>query len=213
MKFGVTEDVKSSVKAPFEVSRQHPFNTAYLIDVVSEEVEFKKGDKANTKQPVLKFTFASPDKTKQHVETYFEVDETDTKYNDKVDWFNQKMKHLYETFVPFKAFGGGNSWAEYFTSIADAFNGTVREDGKEPVHKPIYKNKLVWLYLTYNNRGRLQIGFPNFVEAATDKNKEKPNTLFIKDKDVIDKPIANVSTPKGGHTDGAANDDIPEGWG
>lgn len=213
MELGLGKEVQSTVKAPFGVTKAEPFHKAYLIEVKSEMKTFEKGANAGKAQAILSFTFVSPDKTKKHVETYFPLDASKPTFKDSIGYLNQKIKHLFEAYAVFPDNGigqGSESFEAYYKAIADAFNGVV--EGKEDT--PIYKSKLVWLYLTYNNKGRLQIPFPNFIELVhKDKNEDKPNTLFVKDKDVVDKPAVNTSIAKvAGGSNEPAPDDLPDDW-
>lgn len=221
-KFGITKDTKGGVKAPFPVTSQTPFHQAYLTNVEYTLKKLEKGKDAGKEKGMLVFSFSSPDKTKQHIQSYFELDTTHQKFDKMLDIFNQRIKHIYEAFATLTEEGiGGDAetFRDYMKNIADAFNRPTKKTEGEgddavevEVNNPIYLNKKVWLYLTYNDRGRLEIPFPNFIEIENNNNKTKPLTLFVKDKDVVDKPVSK-STARPGSDVSAGEDDIPEEWG
>lgn len=209
-KFGIGADTKSSISAPFEVTPEKPFNQAFLVSVKSELKKIEKGDDAGKEKATLSFEFLSPDKTKRHVQTYFELNQESEKFQKALEILNQKIKHLYEAFAPFPTNGIGNdlpedaTFADFYDAIALAFNNPSNEE----TPKPIYKGKKCWVLLTYNNKGRLEIGFPNFIELVTTQSNEKPLTLFVKDSDRVAKPVTNAANP----ANTPIADDAPAGW-
>lgn len=198
--FGISTEQKSSNSVNFS---KRGIYKVYLTDVKVEEVG------KDTKFTVLSFNFSDAEGIKSFKHSEFIVDSTDEKFEKKLNGFNSRVKHIFETYIPFPKSGigfGATSFEDYFTKIAESFN-----TGNEGL--PIFKTKegasiLVWIKLAfYNTKGN--IGFPlspNFIEKVKADNQTEAKTLNIDPR--YDKEQVVTTTPqKGIIGDGGAPSD------
>lgn len=207
-KFGITEETKSKNLVPFNVTTQHPINTGLLTKVVLEEV--KKKDETTTH--ALMFYFEDASKERNHRETEWLLDETDAKFNTKLEALQSRIKHIYEEFAPFPKDGIGTGSAnimDFYKAIETAFNKNGKDGGAIFTGVPIYL-KLTWY------KGNLKFPYsPNFIEKIRkdDKGNMKPTNLVINPKyDTMDNDAASSTTPAGGGitADNSFAEDFPQ---
>lgn len=109
---------------------------------------------------------------------------------------NQQFKHIYEVYTGGKAFPAfkAKSYGDFFSKIADIFNGVTRnEAGEEISRKPIYRDAngtpiAVNIKAIYN-KGNIGLGFPNFIERYDPKRPE--HTTFSKSAKEQYEPATN----------------------
>lgn len=184
--FGITKDTKANniaqilVASPVEKSALYPsgwkFPVGNLVNVISNPAKEKKD---GTTVPVLQFVFRDKDK-RQHTHIEWEIETTDAKFSDKVEYMQVRIKHIYTTiFGSFPKEGIGTTattFVEFFNEVANAFNKVTTGEG-ENVQK-VYPKVDVYIKLTYYKKN---LGFPlspNFLERAI---KGKPCKLLTID--------------------------------
>jgi len=213
--FGITSETKSTNNAPLlvatkvENNSQFPsgwkFPIAKLVNVISNP-EFEKKD--GNKVAVLQFIFKDKD-NRQHNHTEWEIESTDTKFKEKKDGLDVRIKHIYTSVFgrfPEKGIGTeATSWGEFFNLVADAFN-TITIGEKEDIKK-VYPTIPLYYKLTYY-KARMNFPLsPNFLEKVV---KDKPcKTLTI--NTTYDKLSPSVSAGGGipGIGGGNSTDDLP----
>lgn len=228
--FGITQETKSTNNVPLltptklndadaatiaEFPSGWKFPTARLVNVVSNP-EFEKKD--GSKAPILSFTFADNDR-RQYTHIEWEVDSSDAKAKEKVDWMNSRIKHIYEAVFgnfPEKGIGtNATNWTEFFNAVAAAFNGVTTRGknaaGEEKTIK-VYTQIPLYYKLTYY-KGNLRFPLaPNFVER---NEPNKPCKILTVDQRYDQ--VENDAKPKGGGipgiggatTGGGGTDDLP----
>jgi len=214
--FGITTDTKATNSAPLLVATktdnkaQFPsgwaFPIAYLVNVVSIP-EFEKKD--GGKVPVLQFIFKDKD-NRQHIHAEWEIETNDSKFAEKIEGLNVRVKHIYTAVFgrfPDKGIGTtASTFAEFFNEIALAFNSiTTGEDDKK---KKVYPSVPLYYKLTYY---KTRLGFPlspNFLEKAVDGTPCKLlaiNTTY----DKLEPYGASKSTGIPGIGNIGSTDDLP----
>lgn len=107
---------------------------------------------------------------------------------DHVEWANDRIQAIYETFGeidPAKGLGkGAKDFAAFAEAIVKAFNGKNKE---------LYINKPIWLKLTAS-KGFLNLPFRNFIQPRV---AGKATTLTLNAKDVVDvrKTVSRGANP------------------
>lgn len=189
-KFGITEETKSKNTVPLKVTSLHPINSVLMTKVAFEDI--KKKDETTTKAIVFYFEDAS--KERSHREAEWILDETDLKFNNKLEAFQSRIKHIYDEFAPFPKDGIGKdalNLEEFYSAIEKAFN-TNGKDGQ-----PIFTNVPCYLKLVYY-KGNLKFPYaPNFIEKIRydDKKNIKLTNLVINPKyDIVDNDAVTSNT-------------------
>lgn len=216
---GVNKDIKAGNETPFPISNEQYYHLAKLEKVVVNTTPTKDGDDSLT----LDFHFASPDDKFSFVHRDYPIKEDDNRADDKYDWQDKRIAHIYNCFKGENAHAEGDGIGHFegeddgwegnklfFEALAKDFNG----DGKKA--KPVYKDEkgepiYFWLKMTYNNKGYLQLPFPNFIQRYVEG---EPCILQKGRKEVFEKPSANIPSAGGGNP--AANitpsSNIPKGF-
>ncbi len=213
--FGITKDTKASNVVPMLPPTKletpnsyfptgYKFPVANLVNVVfNPELETKNGNKT-----VLQFIFKDKE-NRQYTHTEWEIDATDAKFNDKLDWMGQRIKHLYVnifgSFPNEKGIGtNAKNWKDYFKAVKEAFEvPKIEKDGKQIF---AYSQVDLYMKLVYYKKN---LGFPlapNFVQRRV---KDKPCKLAIKPSESIEVSVG--STPSGLPTMGAIGGDVDSG--
>lgn len=215
--FGITKETRSEGTRLFnppirlevgdKQSAQFPnkykFPVGRLVNVVDEP----KYETKNGEQPVIQFVFkGTKGETYTHIE--WSKDPSDPKFKESLEGLNSRVKHILEQVgltMPEGGIGvGATNFQEYFKSIADTFNSqTIEVEGK-PVKK--YYTKLVYIKVTYYKKNLGFPLFPDFIQAATDKDG-KPvvcnltiNPTYDKlEPDTADSSVFNNATGGGGN--------------
>lgn len=214
--FGITSETKASNNAPLLVATevkgnpQFPsgwrFPIARLVNIVSTP-EFEKKDGA--KVAVLQFIFKDKD-GRQHNHTEWEVDDGDTKFKEKKDGLDVRIKHIYTTIFgqfPEKGIGTeATSWGEFFSLTEQAFNNITIGEGDEK--KKVYPTIPLYYKLTYY-KARMNFPLsPNFLERFV---KDKPcKTLTINTTyDKLQPTVSGGGRGIPGVSGGGTIDDLP----
>lgn len=173
--FGVTKETKAVNSAPLLTATkltapdpQYPagykFPVAHLVNVVFNPTLAKKDE---TTVPVLQFIFKDKDQ-RQYTHTEWVIEDTDSKFQDKMDGMNSRIKHIYTSvFEKFPDAGVGTeatSFANFFELVAKAFNNKVTGEGD--TKKKVYPSIPLYYKLTYY---KTRLGFPlspNFLERV-----------------------------------------------
>jgi hypothetical protein len=202
-KFGITKDTKATntvmmlpptklaiADAYFPSGWKFPISN--LVNVVfNPEFEKKDGDKV----PVLQFIFVDKEK-RQYMHTEWTVDSSDTKYNEKLEWQAERIKHIYTAVFgsfPDSTGIGTNAatFAEYFKAVADAFNSVVVDvEGKTT---KVYPTVDLFTKLVYYKKN---LGFPltpNFLQRVV---KGKVCKLTVKPSESVN-PTSGSASPGG----------------
>ena len=192
----------------------YQFPLANLVAVKFDPEKKMKISGVDTTKPVLNFIFKdNKDRVFTHIE--FPLDDDDTKFDDKLDWQRQRVKHIWDEAIGASLFPeegvNGADFAELFKDMADKFNGLPASDGK-----PVYTKTLLYIKCTYN-KDRLQFPlFPNFVQKAKVGDKIVPViTLSINmSKDRIEQTASKpaVAGFGGGASFGAVEGGDPAGY-
>ena len=174
-KFGVTKETKAVNSAPLLVATkletpdpQYPsgykFPIAYLVNVVfNPALEKKDGGTVI----VLQFIFKDTD-NRQYTHVEWEVEDTDAKFDEKLEGMNSRIKHIYTAiFSSFPEEGIGataQNFAEFFEEVAKVFNSQVT--GEAGDLKKVYASVPLYYKLVYY---KTRLGFPlspNFLEKV-----------------------------------------------
>ena len=224
MNFGIDDSVKSSNRVPFTITKEKYIQQAYLDSVTVVDTEVKKGENQGIVK-TLDLKFVAIDGPAEHTEKFWPVDPTGAKAADQLNYFNQKIKHIIECYIPWPSTGvgvGATDWADYFTKIATFFNTASKTtDGTTPSPiflKPDGTKIPVYLYLTYKaNNGNVQIPLPNFIEKAVKVSGGTgylpPKTLTKGRNDLLEQPTKSTGAPNSTITGGVNKDDLPPGFG
>lgn len=177
----VKADLQTSNLKPFKVSKDKPFNIAYLVGVSEALTEKEK--------PMLKFHFVDQDSEQEHIHYEFEIEGDSGKLSAEKKQQAQDfhIAHLYNAFMgdgahakagkngspigtPFEGKEDGKLYQMTEFEFADFFKEVVAafETGKNG--NPVYKTEKgevipAWIKLVYDDRGRIQFPlFGNFFE-------------------------------------------------
>lgn len=186
-KFAITTETKSTNKVLIPTG----ITTAYLTEVkIHERGDAEKGQ--TWKGLMFKFVSTlTPNapvvKEFEHFE--FQIDETDAKFDTKLEAFNSRIKHIYEAFDTFKGIEVTKedaSFLDFMEAIADSFNK------KDEQGKTMFEGKPVNIKIILQGKKDIP-GFPyspNFIERK--RANAEQSILSINPK--YDKLVA---TPKG----------------
>ncbi len=179
-KLGIRKDLEAKAGIPINTAKKltdnNPqFPTGYefpmgrLVNVVFTKDKEVGQDKTPT--PVLAFVFKG-DKDKQFTSMEFPLDFDDAKFDTKLEALQKRLRHIYdETIGTDKFVEGsmdGDTFAELFENVANAFNSQTRTTGEGDEAKTVklYADGLHYLKLVYYQT-RLQFPmFPNFIQKA-----------------------------------------------
>lgn len=251
---GVDEGTRLSSFVPFNINGTYerylakeissPFSVGKLVSVehvtsVKKEavlldgVTLEKGIKPTPEQvtpssvqQTLVFKFESLDGVESHIETLWDLDPKDAKYDNKEKMISQKYGQVFEAYM------GANtakdylsvaqilakekpSWAAYFAGIARIFN-TAKEGGpiflEEGAPIPV-RLKLVRNRGNTKNPNSITLPLGNFIEKIVKGAKSSVLSLNADDEfHIIEKPkAANVLGNAGGGF-GAIKTVKEEGW-
>ncbi len=193
MNFGITADLKSNNNTPFIAG----LHKGVLISVKAEEIG------QDVKYKVISFTYKDLENVRTYKKSEFAIEGNDVDFAKKLEAFNIRIKHIFETYSKFPEGGIGTTaktFEEYLNMIELAF--TKGRDGKPIFTKDISDKQSflpVWMKLTYNKKN--EIGFPyrpNFTELISESNVDKPKTLVIDKKfDIMEQKDGanNAATP------------------
>ena len=213
--FGITTETKDTNNAPLLVATrvennpQFPsgwkFPIAYLVNIVSNN-EYEKKDGA--KVAILQFIFRDKD-NRQHIHTEWEIDGGDTKFKEKKDGLDSRIKHIYTSiFVQFPKEGFGTeatTWGEFFDAVKKAFDKTTGEGDDKKLY---YPTVALFYKLTYY-KARMNFPLsPNFLERVVKDKAMKLLTINT----VWDKLVPTTGGGGGGIPgigSGNASDDLP----
>lgn len=221
-KFGISKETQGSsivpIPAPVKLGANateiqlaqyktgYIFPIATLVNVVFDPEKPMKESGVEVTKPVLIFIFKDS-KNKQFTHVEFPVEETDQKYDSKREWFEQRVKHIWDETIgankfPDEGIGSDlteeSTFGDYFKAIADAFNKVVVGEGDKQ-HK-LYALNPVYIKLTYNG-DRLQFPlFPNFLQKAKEGDKILPveSILINPTRDVIEIKAKSVGSAASG---------------
>lgn len=209
-KLGISKDTVGGstvpIPAPFELDKPTAqYETGYHFPVarLSAVVYIpNKETKQGTRQ-VLSFIFKDEEKRQyNHIE--FPIDETDAKFEDKLEWLQQRMKHIWdetigESLFPADGLGlNAETFGELYEDVAKKFNSVKTGEGDLAV--ATYTKTPVYIKLTYN-KDRVQFPlFPNFLQRAQVGGKTVPVTKLIitPSRDKIKPPTASTAAYGGG---------------
>lgn len=235
-KLGISKDTVGGstvpIPAPYKLDKpDNQFTTGYHFPIATLVAVSFIADKAmkqngvEVTKPVLSFIFKdSKNRQYQHIE--FPVDDDDAKFESKVEWMNQRIKHIWDEAIGDRLFptdGLGqeaDNFADLFKDVATKFNAV--KTGEGDAAKVVYATTPLYIKLTYN-KDRVQFPlFPNFVQRATEGGKVGPVvTLTITpSRDKVEPPASasNTGSGYGGGTDAtfggganfAAGSDFPD---
>lgn len=204
---GVTKETVGgsavSIPVPYALDRPTPqFTSGYhfpTAKLVAVHYIAEKDTKAGIK-PVLSFFFKdSQNRQYNHIE--FPIEDADAKFEDKLSWLQQRLKHIWDetigdTLFPVDGLGGNaTTFAEMFKDTAEKFNSKVTGEGDAAVK--VFTKTLVYIKLTYGNKDRTQFPlFPNFLQKASLADKLVPViNLVVGPKDKV---IAGGSSTSAG---------------
>lgn len=214
MSFGITKDTKSKNATPLKVAtkletatKQFPygyeFPVASLVNVISNS-EF---DTKNGKTAVLQFIFRDSQGS-QHTHIEFKIDETDAKFQSKMEGMNVRIKHIFTAVFgsfPEEGLGtGATSFEQFFQKVSEAFNSKTTEDGKK-----VYANHPLYYKLTYYKANLNFPLSPNFLERY---HKDRACGLSINTRyDNLEPKTASAGSMFGGlpGIGGEAPSDLP----
>lgn len=220
--FGITKDTKASNNAPLIVATKvendlrfpggYKFPIATLVNVVSNPALEKKDGSTS---PVLQFIFKDKD-NRQYTHTEWEIEETDTKAEDKLNWLNVRIKHIYMsvfgTFPEEEGIGEeATSWANFFDLVAKAFNSQIKVIGEGDKAKKVRVYSMSNLYyklIYYKSR----LGFPlspNFLEKVVE-NKPCTTLSINPTYDKLEPQKNNAPNIGGGINTMSTGDDLPD---
>ena len=179
-KLGISKEQQGgsivSLPAPIKLKDHNPqFPTGYIFPICKLESVFcepkKKMKEASieVEKPVLVFIFKD-EKGRQTQHFEFPLDEDDVKFDSKIEWMHQRVRHIWDEVIgssKFPAEGLGQeaeNFEELFTVIAKAFNSQVSViDEKET---KVFSTVPLYIKLVYNkDRANIPL-FPNFVQRA-----------------------------------------------
>lgn len=219
-KLGISKDTVGGstvpIPAPYKLDKPNEqFTTGYHFPIAKLVAVSYIADKAmkqngvDVTKPVLSFIFKD-DKNRQYQHIEFPVDEDDAKFESKVEWLNQRVKHIWDETIGDKMFpqeglgANAETFAELFKDIADKFNAVKTGEGEQA--RVVYAQTLLYIKLTYN-KDRVQFPlFPNFVQRAKIADKVVPVvTLTITPSRDKVEPPASTSAPALGYAGGTDN--------
>lgn len=188
-KFGISKDTVGGsivpLPAPIELDKAtEQFKTGYEFPVcrlVSVSFDPKKEMKGQggvkEEKPVLVFVFKD-DKNRQLTHLEFPINETDAKFDSKMEWMNQRLKHIWDETIGDRLFpeaglgSNASNFSEFFEDVAKQFNKV--KSGEGDAAKLVYSARPLYIKLVYNG-SRVQLPlFPNFLQRATDGEKKLP---------------------------------------
>ena len=181
-KLGIKKDLQSSagipINAPARLEKRTEFypNSWEFPIVQLVRVDFNPTKEINrngevSTSPVLQLVFVTKN-GKQFTHIEFPIDEADAKFEEKVGYLQQRVKHIYDAVVGASKFKEGSmegdTFAELFDNIAKAFNAETITKGEGELAKtiPLYSATFAYLKLVYYQT-RIQMPmFPNFIQRA-----------------------------------------------
>jgi hypothetical protein len=191
---GVKKEIQASTDTPFPITYDNYYFLTKLEEVVMEEGESRSGDP----QLTLKFKFKSADDNYTHTHTEYAIMEGDNRADDKLDWQDARIAHLYNCFMGENAHAKGKGIGAFKEDAADDgfegnkhfFKALVANFNKDGENKaPIFKNGdapvYFWLKLCYNSKGYTQLPFPNFCQRYVEG---EDCILERKSREIYDKP-------------------------
>lgn len=230
-KFGISKEQQGSnivnIPAPVKLSSHNPlfplgyeFPIAKIVNIAVDPAKKMKESGLEVEKPVLIIVFKDA-KARQFTHMEFPINDDDEKFDSKMDWLNQRIKHIWDEVIgadKFPANGIGSDakdFGEFYTAVAAAFNSFgIKKEGTEQVAHP-YATVPLYLKLTYNG-DRLNLPlFPNFIQRAKSGDKQVPceKLLINPNRDAIE--IKAKQTTYSGGTDhafggGTTSDDFPD---
>ena len=220
-KLGISKDTVGGstvpIPAPYELDKPTPqFETGYHFPIAKlSAVAYipNKETKLGERQ-VLSFIFKDEEKRQyNHIE--FPIDEDDAKFESKLEWLQQRLKHIWdetigESLFPADGLGtNAETFGELYEDTAKKFNAAKTGEGDLAV--PVYTKTPVYIKLTYN-KDRVQFPlFPNFVQRAVVGGKPVPvtNLSITPSRDKVKPPTSASTASYGGGAEtsfgGAAN--------
>lgn len=231
-RFGVSKDQQGgsfvSIPAPIKLpAHTDQFKTGYEFPIgrlvlvkFNPEKEVKSNGVPEPK-PVLEFLFKdAKDRQLTHIE--FPIDDDDAKFDQKMEWLNQRLKHIWDEAIGAQSFpdeglgSNANNFAEFYEDVALQFNKV--KTSQEADAKTVYSQRPLYIKVVYN-RNRLQFPlFPNFLQRAKNGDKLEPVITLTVDptRDNIEpSKTVNAAAYTGG-TDkdfgggGISKDDFPD---
>lgn len=173
-----------SIPAPIKLKEHNPqfptgyiFATCKLASVHTDPKKKMKEAGIEVEKPVLIFIFKD-EKGRQTTHIEFPLDEDDLKFDSKIDWMNQRIRHIWDETLGASKFpedglgGDAETFEDLFAAISNAFNAhkTVVEEKETKV----YSQPLLYIKLVYNkDRANVPL-FPNFLQRATVNGKAVP---------------------------------------
>lgn len=224
--FGINKETRGTAILPIPAAVKLPavtaqWKTGYEFPIVRllnvsfiENKEITRGGVSETTS-VLQFFFKDG-KDRQFTHLEFPLDPSVNKYEEKVEWLNQRIKHLWdetigEQHMPENGIGtGAKTFAEYFKAVAEAFKSVTytKGEGESAKTLPLYPSVLLYLKLTYN-QDRLQLPmFPNFVQRAVGLDNSKlpcEGLLINPEYDAIEPKARQKAAPTTGYTNTGTN--------
>lgn len=204
-----------SIPAPIKLKEHNPqYPTGYVFPRAKLSSVYFDGEKKmkdstglETTKPVLVFIFKDS-KNRQITHIEFPIEEDDIKFESKLDWMNQRVRHIWDETIGANRFpeNGIGEEAEtfdvLFKELADAFNKEVAEVEGKTVK--VYTLNSVYVKVVYN-RDRLNFPlFPNFLQKAEAAGKPIAcDMLTITGRDSIE-PIAKPPAYNPGGDEGAS---------
>ena len=229
--FGITKETQGSssvaIPAPIELTTPNAqFKTGYEFPVAKlVKVAFVPNKEMTVngvkeERPVLEMLFKDA-KNRQITHIEFPLEEGVDKFDEKLQWQQQRIMHIWEETLGLKALPAdgigtsATSFAEFFEDVAKQFNAVKHKEGD--VEKVTYATVPLYIKLTYN-KDRVQLPmFPNFVQKAVgaDGKTVPVEKLVINPTYDKIKATANVNTTanqyKGG-TDNTFGGDDTDGF-
>ena len=197
-KLGIKKDLQSSagipINAPARLDKRTEFypNSWEFPIVQLVKVSFNPAKEINRNgevetTPVLQFVFVTKG-GKQFTHIEFPIEEDDAKFEDKVGYLQQRVKHIYDAVVGASKFKEnsmeGDTFAELFENIANAFNAEVITKGEGELAKTVtlYSMNFAYLKLVYYQT-RIQMPmFPNFIQKAFNGSQQLVCELAVNPK-------------------------------
>ena len=188
-KFGVSKETAGGsivpLPAPIVIDKPNEqFKTGYefpVCNLVSVAFDPKKEMKGQggvkEEKPVLIFVFKD-NKNRQVTHLEFPINDTDARFTDKMEWMNQRIKHIWDEAIGDRLFpeaglgANANDFSEFFEDVARQFNKIKSGEGETA--KLVYPVRPLYIKLVYNG-SRVQLPlFPNFLQRASDGEKKLP---------------------------------------
>lgn len=208
-----------SIPAPVKLKEHNPqYPTGYVFPLAKlssvyfdAEKKMKDSTGVETTKPVLVFIFKDS-KGRQVTHIEFPIEDDDIKFESKLDWMNQRVRHIWDETIgssrfPENGIGAeAESFDQLFKELADAFNKEVAElDGKSV---KVYSIPQLYVKLIYN-RDRLNFPlFPNFLQKAEVAGKVVScDMLTISGRDTIEPTAKPAAYNPGGDTGNAFGGD------